>query len=307
MSAEILKGAPVAEKIRAELAPEVDGFRAANGVAPTLAVVRVGNPPAAVSYTHSIDRAFTASGMGFQMHVLPEDAGTEQLISRLNELARAEDVHGILLQRPLPKAMDLSAINDVFPYAKDVEGFTPTNIGHLALNTGDYFPTTTPSAAIELLAYYKIPLDGRLAVVVGRSNILGKPMGLLLLQANATVITCHSHTPNLGDLTRLADVLVAAVGRAKLITADMVKPGTVVVDFGVNASPRGGRLVGDVDFERVKEIASAITPVPGGTGPITTVMLMRNTIHAAQKLARPIGTKGRLSWLPTLKSPNRRK
>lgn len=305
MSATILLGAPVSAQIKSTLAPEIEAFRSSYGIAPTLAVVRVGNPLAAVSYTHSIDQVFTATGLGFQMHVLPEDARAEQLVARLQELARADDVHGILLQRPLPKTIDMRAIDAVFPAIKDVEGVTPANIGHLATASGDYYPTSTPSAAIEIMRFYGIPLDQRLAVVVGRSNILGKPMGLLLLQANATVITCHSRTPDVGALTRQADILIAAAGRAKLITAGMVKPGAVVIDFGVNL--KSGHLVGDVDFDAVGAVAAAITPVPGGTGPVTTAMLMQNTVHAALRQARQFGTTGRGKWLQILKSPKRRR
>ena len=305
MSALILAGAPIAAKIRDELVPEIELFRKEQGVAPTLAVVRVGNPPAAVSYSHSIDRAFTGSGMGFQMHVLPEETNAEQLIARLHELTRADDVHGILLQRPLPASIDARAIMAEFPILKDVEGTTPHSIGGLATDTGDYFPASTPSAAIELLKHYEIPIEGKRAVVVGRSNILGKPMALLLLQANATVIIAHSHTRDLADITRQAELLIAAAGRPKFITAGMVARDAVVIDFGVNWHTK--RLVGDVDFEAIKETARAITPVPGGTGPVTTMILMQNTIRAAQKQARQLGMKGRIKWLPILKSPKRRK
>lgn len=305
MSAQILNGRPIAAQVAAELAPTIDQFRKHYGLAPTLAVVRVGHPPAAVSYSHSIDRAFHQAAMGFQMHVLPEDTTQDQLLARLYELARADDVHGILLQRPLPKTIDTSTILREFPVLKDVEGISPTNIGDLALDTGEYYPTSTPSAAVEILNRYGIPIEGQRAVIVGRSNILGKPMALLLLRANATVMIAHSKTRDLAALTRQADLLIAAVGRAKLITAEMVMPGVVVIDFGVN--PQDANFVGDVDFDAVKEIASAITPVPGGTGPVTTMMLMRNTVQAAERQAKLMGTKGRIKWLPILKSPNRRK
>ncbi len=305
MTAEILNGRSVASKIAADLAPTIEEFRKANGIAPTLAIVRVGNPPAAVSYSHSIDRAFSKAAMGFQMHVLPEETTQDQLVARLHELDRADDVHGILLQRPLPRTINAQSILSEFPVIKDVEGITPLNIGNLALDTGAYFPTSTPSAAIEILNQYSIPIEGKRALIVGRSNILGKPMALLLLRAHATVMIAHSRTRDLPALSRQAELLIAAVGKAKLITADMVMPGAVVIDFGVNA--RDGKFVGDVDFERVAEIASAITPVPGGTGPVTTMMLMRNTIHAAERQVQLTGSKGRIKWLPMLKSPGRRK
>ncbi|MDE3091701.1 MAG: bifunctional 5,10-methylenetetrahydrofolate dehydrogenase/5,10-methenyltetrahydrofolate cyclohydrolase, partial [Chloroflexota bacterium] len=243
--------------------------------------------------------------MGFQMHVLPDDTTAEHLIAHLNGLAAADDVHGIMLQRPLPPALDVRAVMAAFPAGKDIEGVTPINLGGLAIDTADYLPASTPSAAIEILKYYQVPIEGKRAVVVGRSDILGKPMALLLLHANATVIACHSKTRDLADLTRQAELLVAAAGKPKLITGDMVARGAVVIDFGVNVV--GDQLIGDVDFDAVKAVASAITPVPGGTGPVTTMMLMRNTLRAAQKQAQPMEPKGRRKWFPILTSPNRRK
>ncbi len=305
MSAQILSGRVVAAKIREELAPAIEEFRKTNKIAPTLAVVRVGNPPAAVSYSQSIDHTFSQAAMGFQMHVLPEDANTEEVIARLHELGGADDVHGILLQRPFPGRVDVRAVMTQFPVFKDVEGITPLNIGHLALDADDYFPTSTPSAALELLKYYGIPVEGKRALVVGRSNILGKPLALMLLAAHATVTVAHSRTRDLAELTRQAEILVAAVGHPKLITGDMVRPGAVVIDYGVN--PVGDQFAGDVDIPAVREIAGALTPVPGGTGPVTTAILMRNTLSAAQKQAKQMGTKGRIKWLPILTSPRRRK
>ncbi len=305
MSAQILEGQPVAAKIGAELTPLIERFRKENGIAPTLAVLRVGNPPAAVSYAHSIDRQFTLCGMGFEMDALPEDAKTEDVIERLNELDRADSVHGILLQRPLPQAINARAVMTAFPVVKDVEGVSPINIGKLALDIGEYFPTSTPSAAIEILNHYEIPIEGKRAVIVGRSNILGKPLALLLMRANATVIVCHSRTRDLANLTHQADLLIAAAGKPKLITADMVTSDAVVIDFGVNVIK--DQLVGDVDFDTVKEIVSAITPVPGGTGPVTTMILMRNTLQAAEHQVKQMGTRGRIKWLPTLRSPRQRK
>ena len=305
MIARILEGRPVAAKIRSELCPEIDSFRKEYGIAPTLAVVRVGNPPAAVSYAQSIDHIFTDCAMGFQMHVLPASTTQDQLVEQLHDLDAANDVHGILLQRPLPRTLDVRAVMAAFPVAKDIEGVTPSNLGNLVQDTDYYFPTSTPNAALEILRYYEIAVAGKHAVVVGRSEILGKPMALLLLRANATVTICHSQTSDLAAFTRQADLLIAAAGKPSLITRDMVAPGAVIVDFGVNMI--GGKLRGDVDFDAVKEIAGAITPVPGGAGPVTTMMLMRNTLHAARRQVRSIGTKGKTRWLPTLKSPNRQK
>ncbi len=304
MTALLLKGHPLSARIRSELAPEIERFRKEYGIAPTLAVVRVGNPPAAVSYTHSIDRAFTDCGLGFQMHVLPEDVTGDQLLARLDELERAVDVHGILLQRPLPKGIDVRTIMARFPADKDVEGVSPPSIGSLALDAGDAFRASTPSAAIELLNFYGIPIAGRRALVVGRSGVLGMPMALLLLRANATIIVAHSHTTGLDDLLRQSDLIIAAAGKPGLITAEAVTPGAVVVDFGVTV--KDGHLVGDVDFDSVQARAGAITPVPGGTGPVASAILMRNTVRAAQRLAVPIHIKGKRKWLPIWKSPSRR-
>ncbi len=301
MTAQILSGIPVAFKIREQLLPAISDFRKQYKVAPTLAVVRVGNPPSAVSYARSIDQAFSSCEMGFQMHVLPDETPGEQLMGRLDELARASDVHGILLQRPLPATINVREILAMFPVVKDVEGATPNNIGNLALDMGDFQTPSTPGAAFEVLDYYSIPVEGKRAVVVGRSIILGKPMALLLLRANATVTICHSRTRDLAALTRQADLLIAAAGRPSLITADMVSPGAVVIDFGVNMIDQ--HLVGDVDFGGVKQVASAITPVPHGTGPVTTMMLMRNTLNAALRQVKLTGSIGRVKWLPILKSP----
>lgn len=305
MTAQILTGQPIVEKLCAELAPRIEQFRKTNGIAPTLAVVRVGNSPTAIRYAHSIDHQFTQCGMGFQMEALPDDTTTDGTIERLNELDRTDSVHGILLQRPLPPTIDARAVLAAFPVVKDVEGVSPINIGKLVLDAGEYFTTTTPNAAIEILNHYAIPIEGKRAVIVGRSDILGKPLALLLLRANATIIVCHSRTPNLADLTRQADLLFVGIGKPRYITAETVTLGAVVVDFGVNIVQ--DQFVGDVDFDAVKEIASAITPVPGGTGPVTTMLLMRNTIRAAEIQIKTMGTRGRIRWLPTLKSPKRQK
>ncbi len=304
MSALILSGQPLVEKMCCELQPRIEQFRKAHGVAPTLAALRVGNAPAAVSYAHSIDRAFTQCGMGFQMEALPDATTAEQIIARLAELDRDDHVHGILLQRPLPPILDWRAIMIAFPFIKDVEGASPINFGKLALDVGEYFATTTPDAALEILRHYEISPAGKHAVIVGRSNILGKPLALLLLRANATVTVCHTHTRDLAQYTRQADLLIAAAGSPKFITGDMIAPAAIVIDFGVNL--RGEHLVGDVDFAAAQTIASAITPVPGGTGPVTSMLLMRNTIHAAEQQIKHMGTRGRIRWLPTLRTKPRK-
>lgn len=281
MTARVLDGRALAASLRAEITGEVAAFRHEFGHGPSLAIVRVGNDPASISYARQIDKAFIETGFGYELQVLPEDAQAEALKWLLQRLSRDPDVHGVLLQRPLPATINADAVIAHFPMQKDVEGVTPSNMGKLMLNTGEYFPTSTPSAAIVLLQRWGIPIQGKHAVVVGRSNILGRPMAMLLLHENATVTTCHSRTTNLAAYTRQADILVAAVGKPGLIRGDMVKSGATVIDFGVNLS-EDGKMCGDVDFDQVKQVAGAITPVPGGTGPITTVMLMRNTLEAAR-------------------------
>ncbi len=279
MSALILDGRALAARLREELAGQVAEFRHLKGYGPEMAIVRVGNDPASISYARQIDRSFTEVGFGYSLEVLPDEASQGELEATLDRLTVDRAVNGVLLQRPLPRHINADTVMARFPAAKDVEGVTPLNMGKLMLNVGSYFPTSTPGAAIEMLKHYEIPIQGRHAVVVGRSNILGRPMSMLLLHQNATVTTCHTRTPYLAYFTRQADILIAAAGRPRLITGEMVKFGATVIDFGVNFE--NGRMVGDVDDEQVKDVAGAITPVPGGTGPVTTVMLMRNTLQAA--------------------------
>ncbi len=281
MTARVIDGRAIATELRTELDVRVQAFRHQYGFGPLLAVVRVGNDPASISYARMIDTSFRAVGFGYTLIVLDEETPFEELSALLENLGRDPSVQGVLLQRPLPKHLDADAVMAHFPSAKDVEGVTPTNLGHLLLNDGDYFPTSTPRAAIVLLERLGITIQGKHAVVVGRSVILGRPLSLLLLHEHATVTTCHSRTPNLGDYTRQADILVGAAGKPHLIKGDMVKPGAVVIDFGVNYIK--GKMVGDVDFEDVRQVAGWITPVPGGTGPITSVMLMSNTLTAAER------------------------
>jgi methylenetetrahydrofolate dehydrogenase (NADP+) / methenyltetrahydrofolate cyclohydrolase len=284
MTAQLLDGRALAATLRDELASEVRRFRHELGYGPALAIVRVGNDPASISYARQIDQSFRQVGFGYELEVLSDDAPVEELTALLQRLSRDHNIQGVLLQRPLPPRMNADAVMAHFPVTKDVEGVTPLNLGNLLLNSGDYFPTSTPSSGIVMLKRHGIPIQGQHAVVVGRSVILGRPMALLLLHENATVTTCHSRTLHLAEYTRQADILVAAVGRPRIITAEMVKPGATVIDFGVNFVD--GKMVGDVDFESVKEVAGAITPVPGGTGPVTTVMLMRNTLEATKKQVR---------------------
>ncbi|MGE5141232.1 MAG: bifunctional 5,10-methylenetetrahydrofolate dehydrogenase/5,10-methenyltetrahydrofolate cyclohydrolase [Rudaea sp.] len=280
MTAQILDGRPIAAALRQELAEQVAGFRHQYGFGPVLAVVRVGNDPASISYARMIDQSFRQTGFGYELVVLEEDAPFEELAELLDRLGHDPAVHGVMLQRPLPPHLNADTALAHLPVGKDVEGVTPLNLGRLLVNTGDYFPTSTPSAAIVLRQRCGIPIRGRHAVVVGRSVILGRPLSLLLLHENATVTTCHTRTPDLGAFTRQADILIAAAGKPRLISGEMVKPGAVVIDFGVNYVE--GKMTGDVDFDSVSKVAGALTPVPGGTGPITTVMLLSNTLKAAQ-------------------------
>jgi methylenetetrahydrofolate dehydrogenase (NADP+)/methenyltetrahydrofolate cyclohydrolase len=228
--------------------------------------------------------------MGFNVHVLPETAEQEAIVELVHQLSADTSIHGIMVQEPLPKGIDEAAIKEALVPEKDVDGVHATNAGRLAQvapagrppGVLDYFVPATPAGGLEILKRHNVAISGKNAVVVGRSNIVGKPMSLLLLPQNATVTMAHSRTADLAEVCRNADILCAAVGRAMIITADMIKPGAVVIDFGVNFDDEGN-MVGDVDFEAVKEVAGMITPVPGGTGPMTNVMLMLNVLEAAQR------------------------
>ncbi len=281
MTAVVVDGREIAASLRGELSGQVDAFRREYGFGPALAVVRVGNDPASVSYARQIDTTFRAVGFGYELIVLDQDAPQQELVELLGYLSRDPSVQGVLLQRPLPSHMNADAVMAQFPVEKDVEGITPVNLGHLLMNDGQFLPTSTPNAAIVLLKHLELPIRGKHAVVVGRSVILGRPLALLMLHENATVTSCHTRARDLASFTRQADILLAAAGKPRLVKKEMVKPGAVVIDFGVNFV--NGKMVGDVDFENVREVAGWITPVPGGTGPITTVMLMSNTLVAAQR------------------------
>ncbi len=287
MVAEILDGRALAKTLRAEITEEVSAFKEEHGVIPTIAVVRVGEDLASASYARTIQRGFDKRGMGFVLEVLPETASQKQIVALVSKLNSDESVHGIMVQEPLPKGIDEAAVKEVLSPDKDVDGVHPVNSGRLAqvapvgrpVGVGPYFVPATPAGGLEILKRYDIELKGKRAVVVGRSTIVGKPMALLLLRENATVTICHSRTVELDAVCREADILCAAVGRAKMIKGEWVKPGAVVIDFGVNFIE--GKMVGDVDFDSVVEVAGYITPVPGGTGPMTNVMLMNNVLEAA--------------------------
>jgi methylenetetrahydrofolate dehydrogenase (NADP+) / methenyltetrahydrofolate cyclohydrolase len=280
MTATILDGRALAKAMREELRGEIQQFTTANGTAPVLAVVQVAGDAASDSYVRSINKACDAVGITFLHHLLPGDTAQARLEMTVRALSADDMVHGVLLQLPLPKDLDATGAIAQLDSRKDVDGVTPTSAGLLAQGLPSLLPNT-PAGGMELLRRNGIELAGRRAVVVGRSNIVGKPMALLLLREHATVTIAHSRTPDLAAVVREADIVAAAVGRAGIITGNMLKPGAVVVDFGINLLD-DGRMVGDVDFESAAAVAGAITPVPGGTGPVTNVMLLRNVLQAAR-------------------------
>jgi methylenetetrahydrofolate dehydrogenase (NADP+)/methenyltetrahydrofolate cyclohydrolase len=286
MSARIIDGRAIAERVRAEVAVEVEEFRQRAGRPPGLATVLVGEDPGSAVYVRNKQRACEQVGMAGFDRRLPAGASFDEVAEELTALGADPAVSGILLQLPVPPPLDGSALTGLIGPEKDVDGLTPVNAGLLSLGRPGLRPCT-PQGVLELLAETGVQLEGAEAVVVGRSNLFGKPMAQLLLAENATVTVCHSRTHDLRAVCARADVLIAAVGRPRLIRADFVKPGAVVIDVGMNritpeeAGNRSG-LVGDVDFAAVAEVASAITPVPGGVGPTTVAMLLRNTLQAAR-------------------------
>lgn len=290
MSAQIIDGKQIAGTIREEVKIKTDALKS-KGITPCLAVILVGGDPASVSYVTGKQKALAEAGMKDRSVRLPGNTTEQELISLIRDLNADKSVHGILVQLPLPRHIDEEKVILAIDPAKDVDGFHPVNVGNLVIGKKTFLPCT-PHGIIVLLKRMNIETDGKHAVVIGRSNIVGKPVAILLARkdVNATVTICHSGTKNISDITRTADILIAAAGRAKIVTADMVKDGAAVIDVGVNriadASKKSGfRLVGDVDFENVKEKASFITPVPGGVGPMTIAMLMVNTLEAAETFA----------------------
>jgi methylenetetrahydrofolate dehydrogenase (NADP+)/methenyltetrahydrofolate cyclohydrolase len=284
MSARILDGKALAEVVRAEVRAGVEAFQSRFGRAPGLDVVLVGDDPASVVYTRNKERASREVGIVGRLHVLSSATSEEELVARVRELNSDPAVDGILVQLPLPKPIDSRRILDSIDVSKDVDGFHPMNVGLLGLGRPGALVACTPAGCMRLIAMSGMVLDGTDAVVVGRSNTVGKPMAQLLLGANATVTLAHSRTRDLAAVCRRADVLVAAVGRARMIRGDWVKPGAVVIDVGTSrvALPDGKtRLVGDVAFDEAQEVAAFITPVPGGVGPMTIAMLLANTLEAA--------------------------
>lgn len=284
MPAAILDGKSLAKQIRQELADEVAGFTKSSDVTPTLAAVLVGSDPASEVYVRNKRRDCKEVGMDSQLHELGEETSQAELLQLVDQLNRDDSVHGILVQLPLPKQIDTEAVLEAISPLKDVDAFHPESVGRLMQNRPIFLPCT-PHGVVELLKRNEIPIAGKHVVVVGRSEIVGKPLSVMLVQkgADATVTVCHSRTADLAAMTRQADILVVAIGRANFVTADMVRPGAVVVDVGINRTDAG--LVGDVDYGPVSEVASHITPVPGGVGPLTRVMLLHNTLTAARNLS----------------------
>ena len=293
MPAELIDGAAVAERIREELKVEVARLTKA-GVRPGLTVILVGDDPASAVYVGGKERASLDVGIHGRTIRLPASTSQAELLGHLDALNADPAVHGILVQSPLPRQIDAQAVIRGIDPAKDVDGFHPTNVGKMLIGNRDGFLPCTPAGVQELLRVSGVTTHGKECVIVGRSNIVGKPMAALMVQdapeANSTVTVCHRYTEDLAAHTRRADILITAVGKANLITADMVKPGAVVIDVGMNRIPdptkkSGSRLVGDVDFEAVRQVASLITPVPRGVGPMTIAMLLKNTVQAAQRAA----------------------
>jgi methylenetetrahydrofolate dehydrogenase (NADP+)/methenyltetrahydrofolate cyclohydrolase len=285
MPATILDGKQLAQQIRSELAEEVVEFNQNNGVVPTLAAVLVGNDPASEVYVRNKRKACDGVGIESQMHRLPTTTSTDELLQLVAKLNKDHEVHGILVQLPLPKQIDAARVLLAVSPAKDVDAFHPENVGRLVQGRPRFLPCT-PYGVQQLLVRNKIEVAGRHVVIVGRSEIVGRPLSIMLSQkgpgGDATVTLCHSRSRDLPAISRQADILIAAIGRPKFITADMIRPGGTVVDVGINRTEAG--LVGDVDFEAAKEVAGAITPVPGGVGPLTIAMLLTNTLAAARGL-----------------------
>lgn len=278
--ATILDGKAVSQKVKEEVREEVTALKT-KGYSVGLAVIIVGDNPASRTYVNNKKKACEMAGIVSEEYALPESTTMEELLALIDELNHKESIHGILCQLPLPKHLDEKEVIAAISVNKDVDAFSAQNVGHIMI--GDYaFLPCTPAGIMEILKAYDIRPEGKNCVVVGRSNIVGKPMAMLLLQQNGTVTVCHSKTVNLENYTRNADILVAAVGIPKFIKADMIKEGAVVIDVGMDRD-ENGKLCGDVDFESAKDVAGYITPVPGGVGPMTIATLLKNTVTAAKQ------------------------
>jgi 5,10-methylene-tetrahydrofolate dehydrogenase/methenyl tetrahydrofolate cyclohydrolase len=289
--ANIIDGTAISAAIRAEIKTEVEQLKATTGITPGLATVLIGDNAASAAYVRSKRKACAELGLNSFGYELPATTSEAEALAVVRELAERDDVHGILVQLPLPSQINDQAVLAAIPLHKDVDGFHPSNIGKLGLKgRAPTFAPCTPKGCIELLDRSGIAIAGKRAVVLGRSAIVGLPVALMLLARDATVTVCHSKTDDLPGVTRQGDILIAAIGKARFVTAGMVKPGAAVIDVGINRIPdatrkSGSVLVGDVDYDAVSQVASAITPVPGGVGPMTITMLMQNTLTAAKRVA----------------------
>jgi len=291
MGARIIDGKRLAVNLRGEIAAGVKTLKEQKGVTPGLAVILVGENPASVSYVTAKEKACSEAGMYSREIRLPATVSETELLDEIARLNADSAIHGILVQLPLPKGFDEKKVIDAIAPEKDVDGFTPVNVGKMLIGETCFLPCT-PHGIIKLIEFSGMDIRGKHAVVIGRSNIVGKPVAVLLArkETNATVTLCHTGTPDIGAFTRQADIVVVAAGRPNTLTGDMLKPGAVVIDVGVNripdaSRPKGFRLVGDADFDSCSQIASAITPVPGGVGPMTITMLLWNTLESARREA----------------------
>ncbi len=280
-SALLMKGREVAAGIRQKCVEEIGVLKSKYKVLPGLAVLRIGDDPASVNYATRIQEAFDKAGLMVTLIVLPANASRGMLQSEIGRLNVLPEIAGVIVQQPLPTHMGLDAIIDVLDPNKDVDGIHPVNVGRLSLGLDCYVPAT-PAGGIAVLDYYNIPIEGKQALVIGRSGVVGKPLAQLLLARSATVTIAHSRTRNLFDLIAQAEIVASAVGKPNMITGEMLRPGSVVVDFG--AAMLDGQMTGDVDYKSAMDRVAAITPVPGGTGPVTNVMLLRNTIKAIKRV-----------------------
>jgi methylenetetrahydrofolate dehydrogenase (NADP+)/methenyltetrahydrofolate cyclohydrolase len=291
MTAQLIDGKATAATIHEEIKAEVEQLTTEQGIVPGLATVLVGENPASQFYVRSKQKRCGEVGIRSLGHTLPESASQEEVEGLVAELNANPEVHGILVQLPLPRHLDEERVLRAIGLDKDVDGFHPINIGRLAMKgRKPMFVPCTPAGCIELLDRYNVEIEGQEAVVLGRSNIVGLPVSMLLLHRNATITICHSRTQDLPGTCRRADILIAAVGRPRMVKADWIKPGAAVIDVGINrvedpTAKKGYRIVGDVDFEAAKEVAAYLTPVPGGVGPMTIAMLLRNTLTSAKRAA----------------------
>ena len=279
MTAHILDGRAMGAEIKAELREQVHAYTALQGRPPGLMIVRVGGDAASGVYSKAILRVANDVGVAARLEQLAEQISPDELRAMLLSLNSDEATQGIIVQMPLPAHLSQKMVADTIASSKDIDGISPRSAGNLFLGLPSFLPSTA-AAVMEILERTQTPLAGKRVVILGRSNVVGKPLAMMLLQKNATVTICHSRSTNLPEQTRQADVLVAAVGRANMVTADMVRPGAVVIDVGINALPEGG-IVGDVDFASVREVAGALTPTPGGVGPLTNVVLLKQCVQAA--------------------------